>query len=132
VSRVKRDRSRRHLEQGSAAPPPVVHSITDAVRAHSDDMDLRIKRYLISMGIRTVCVILVLIVHGPSRWVFAALAIVLPYIAVVMANVAGSRRGSAPQPVASTRLPIASDAEKSTGVQASSEQSGTQSHEWTA
>jgi uncharacterized membrane protein len=128
VSGVKKGRSRRNPGPGSASPAPVVHSITDAVRSHSDDMDLRIKRYLISMGIRTICVILVLIVHGPSRWVFAALAIVLPYIAVVMANVAGSRRGSAPQPVASTRLPIASDAEKSTGVQASSEQANPQSH----
>lgn len=44
------------------------------------------------MGIRTVCVILVIIVPGPLRWVFAAGAIVLPYIAVVSANAAGERR----------------------------------------
>jgi Protein of unknown function (DUF3099) len=106
--------------QGPVPQPPVVHSITGAVRSHSDDMDMRIKRYLVSMGIRTVCFILVLVVHGPSRWVFAGLAIVLPYIAVVMANAAGGRRGSAPQPVPSARLPIAPDLENPTGVQASS------------
>jgi hypothetical protein len=69
-----------------------VHSITAAAAPHSDDLDARIRRYLISMGIRTVCVILVIVIDGPVRWVFAVLAIVLPYIAVVMANVVGRRQ----------------------------------------
>jgi Flp pilus assembly protein TadB len=72
--------------------PPVVHSITGAAQAHSQDLDARIKRYLFSMALRTVCVILVLVVHSPIRWVFAVLAVVLPYVAVVMANAAGGRR----------------------------------------
>jgi hypothetical protein len=55
-------------------------------------MQHRANRYLLSMGIRTLCVILVIIVPGPLRWVFAAGAIVLPYIAVVAANAAGERR----------------------------------------
>jgi Protein of unknown function (DUF3099) len=129
---MNRGRWRRAPEPGPSSSAPVVHSITSAAQAHSDDMDRRIKRYLISMGIRTVCVILVLVVHGPSRWVFAVLAIILPYIAVVMANAVGSRRGSGPQPVPSTQLPIADKPEKSTGVQASSEQTNAESHEWTA
>jgi hypothetical protein len=95
-------------------------------------LDLRIKRYLISMGIRTVCVILVLVVHGPSRWVFAVLAICLPYIAVVMANVAGNGRGSGAQPVSSVRLPIAAASEKLTGAQASPEQTNFDSGERTS
>ena len=45
------------------------------------------------MALRTLCVILVLVIHSPVRWVFAVLAVVLPYIAVVMANAAGQRRG---------------------------------------
>ncbi|HST85780.1 MAG TPA: DUF3099 domain-containing protein [Kineosporiaceae bacterium] len=72
--------------------PPVVHTITGAAQAHSDDLDARIKRYLFSMALRTACVILVLVIHSPIRWVFAVLAIVLPYVAVVMANAAGGRR----------------------------------------
>jgi Protein of unknown function (DUF3099) len=70
----------------------VVHSITGAPTPHSDDHDARVKRYLVSMGIRTVCVVLVMVIDSPVRWVFAVLAVILPYIAVVMANVAGVGR----------------------------------------
>ena len=48
-------------------------------------------RYLVSMGVRTACVVLTFVVPGPARWFFAAGAVVLPYVAVVAAN-AGSRR----------------------------------------
>jgi hypothetical protein len=57
-----------------------------------DEMHHRMKRYLISMSIRTVCFILAVVLHGWLRWTMAAAAIVLPYIAVVMAN-AGPSRG---------------------------------------
>ena len=82
----------RSPKESAPAQAPVVHSITAAAQSHSEDMDTRIRRYLISMAIRTVCVILVLVIDNPIRWVFAVLAIVLPYVAVVMANAAGSRR----------------------------------------
>ena len=59
------------------------------------------------MGLRTVCVVLVLVVHSPIRWVFAVLAVVLPYIAVVMANAAGNRRRSTVAPVPVSRVPLA-------------------------
>jgi hypothetical protein len=85
----------------------LVHSITAAAQSHSADMDARIKRYLISMAIRTVCVILVLVIDSPIRWLFAALAIVLPYIAVVMANAAGGRRRAAVPAVPMIRMPLA-------------------------
>jgi len=52
----------------------------------SEDIDYRQRRYLISMGIRTVCVILVVFLPNPWRWVAAAGAIFLPYIAVIFAN----------------------------------------------
>ena len=54
-------------------------------------------RYLISMGIRTVCVVLAVVVDGPLRWVFVVGAIVLPYVAVVMANARGERRQRPPR-----------------------------------
>jgi hypothetical protein len=73
------------------APPPEVVSITGAPRSHSDDLNRRMSRYLTSMLIRTVCVVLVVVVDSPVRWVFAVGAIVLPYVAVVMANARGER-----------------------------------------
>ena len=71
---------------------PEVYRITSAAGSHSADMQQRAGRYLVSMGIRTLCVILVIVVPGPLRWVFAVGAIVLPYVAVVAANAVGERR----------------------------------------
>ncbi len=71
---------------------PEVHSITGAHTPRSDDLEQRMGRYLVSMLIRTICVVLVLVVDGPLRWVFAVGAIVLPYVAVILANNSGQRR----------------------------------------
>jgi hypothetical protein len=71
-------------------------------------MQQRAGRYLVSMGIRTLCVILVILVPGPLRWVFAVGAIVLPYVAVVAANATGQRRDpplQAPPPMVGRSLP---------------------------
>ena len=73
-----------------------VYSVTAARRGTSDDLAQRQRRYLISMGIRTVCFVLAVVTHGPIRWVFVAAAVVLPYVAVVMANAVGSGTGDAP------------------------------------
>lgn len=96
--------SRRSRPAPGQVTTPQVHSITAAATSHTADLNSRVRRYLVSMGIRTVCVILVVIVPGPARWVFAVLAIVLPYIAVVMANVARKHRGS---PAVMTGSPVA-------------------------
>ncbi|MBA2419433.1 MAG: DUF3099 domain-containing protein [Nocardioidaceae bacterium] len=61
-------------------------SITDARVAHSVDLKARQRRYLISMGIRTVCFVCAVIATGPLRWFFVFGAIFLPYVAVVLAN----------------------------------------------
>ena len=104
---------------GREQDQPEVYRITSAAGSHSADMQQRAVRYLLSMGIRTLCVILVILVPGPLRWVFAAGAIVLPYIAVVAANAAGERRErplqgmppavgrSLPAPPATTVEPVA-------------------------
>jgi Protein of unknown function (DUF3099) len=65
--------------------------ITDARTAHSDDLKHRQKRYLLSMGVRTLCFVGAVIVDSWLRWVLLVAALFLPYIAVVMAN-AVSRR----------------------------------------
>ncbi len=46
-------------------------------------------RYTIAMSIRTLCIILGVISTGVLMWVFFALAIFLPYFAVVLANSQG-------------------------------------------
>jgi hypothetical protein len=76
------------------AEEPEIYRITGARSPHSQDLDRRINRYLISMAIRTACVILVFVFPSPIRWVFAAGAVFLPYVAVLFANAADKRRGT--------------------------------------
>jgi Protein of unknown function (DUF3099) len=65
--------------------------ITDASRPHSEDIRSREKRYLISMGIRTLCFVLTIVFIGHwLMWVFLVGSLVLPYVAVVMANAGAS------------------------------------------
>src|SRR5262245_31683666 len=66
--------------------------ITTAATSRGDDISARQRRYVISMGIRTVCFIAAVAV-GPGwlRWVLIVGAIFLPYVAVVMANAANGR-----------------------------------------
>ena len=66
--------------------------ITTASTSAADDIAGRQRRYLISMAIRTACVIgAVAVGPGPLRWVLFAGAVLLPYVAVVFAN-AGNHR----------------------------------------
>jgi hypothetical protein len=53
----------------------------------ADDIAGRQRRYLISMAVRTACVIGA-VAAGPGvlRWVLVAGAVLLPYVAVVFAN----------------------------------------------
>lgn len=76
------------------APEPTA-SITTAQRTLREDINRRAGRYLLSMGIRTVCLVLAVVVDGPLRWAFLAGAVLLPYVAVVMAN-AGREREELP------------------------------------
>ncbi|MFN8126370.1 MAG: DUF3099 domain-containing protein [Candidatus Nanopelagicales bacterium] len=63
-----------------------VHSVTSAQTGLSEEQRARTKRYLISMGIRTACFLGVIFTEGWVRWALVVGAVVLPYIAVVMAN----------------------------------------------
>ena len=60
--------------------------ITDAQRSLHEEQGLRAKRYFISMLVRTLCFIFAVISSGFFMWFFIALAMVLPYVAVVVAN----------------------------------------------
>ena len=66
-------------------------SVTSLPQSPQDEAKHRVRRYALTMGIRTVCFLLIALVQpfGWWTWVFAAAAIFLPYVAVVYAN-AGS------------------------------------------
>lgn len=61
-------------------------------------------RYSITMGIRLVCIALCLVVHGWWLLVFAAGAVFLPYIAVILANVMDSKAGTVERPESLPRM----------------------------
>jgi|SRR5215472_3507642 hypothetical protein len=79
-------RAGHHLGRGQQQ----VHLVTQARRPKSEDIAYRQRRYLIMMGIRTVCLIIALIMFiNHAGWLTAIPAvgaIFLPYFAVVMAN----------------------------------------------
>lgn len=72
--------------------------ITSAHTSHSERIRGRQRRYLISMGIRTVCFILAVVADGWLRWGFIIAAVVLPYFAVIAANAAGEVDDGGPEP----------------------------------
>lgn len=59
------------------------------------DRRKRMIRYTIAMSIRTLCLIGLVVVPNWTRFIFAVGAVVLPYVAVIVANV-GSRGASDP------------------------------------
>lgn len=60
--------------------------ITTAASSPADDISARQRRYVLSMGIRTVCFVAAIVADGWLRWVLIVAALLLPYVAVVMAN----------------------------------------------
>ncbi|BDZ38113.1 DUF3099 domain-containing protein [Microbacterium suwonense] len=84
-------------------------SVTSLPLSPQDEAKRRVRHYAVTMGIRTVCFILMALVQPIGWWtfVFAAGAIFLPYIAVVAAN-AGS--DSTPVAVESPVLELEPDA----------------------
>ena len=75
------------------ADEPVL--VTTAGRSPREEQRERERRYLITMGIRVVCIILAIVLFGVGlRWIAAfavAGSLILPWVAVVAAN-AGPRR----------------------------------------
>jgi hypothetical protein len=60
--------------------------ITTASSSRHEDIAVRQRRYVLSMSLRTVCFVGAVIAEGWLRWVLVAGAVLLPYVAVVMAN----------------------------------------------
>ena len=61
-------------------------SVTSVPESRQVDQSRRLRNYLVTMGIRTACFILMVVVDGWLRWVFAAGAVFLPFFAVVAVN----------------------------------------------
>jgi len=81
------------------------HTITSAQRSLSAEQAGRTRKYLVSMGIRTGCVIGAIFIPGWPRWVLIAGAVVLPYLAVVIANGGKARDRGEPAEVTQQARP---------------------------
>ncbi|ANP72742.1 DUF3099 domain-containing protein [Cryobacterium arcticum] len=67
-------------------------SITTLPPSPDEERRSRMIKYTVTMGIRMVCIVLMLFVHGWWLLVCALGAILLPYFAVIAANVHGEQR----------------------------------------
>jgi hypothetical protein len=84
-----------------------VYLVTTARTGHSEEMSGRQRRYLISMTIRVVFLVLAIFVFsGWLRLVGIAGAIVLPWIAVVLANAGPTGNDGQPTFVAPDHIEI--------------------------
>jgi hypothetical protein len=88
-------------------------SITTLPESPDAERNRRMTRYAITMGIRVVCVILCFFVHGWWLLLPIAGAVILPYIAVVAANVGQKRASQVERPGAI--VPLYSDPSRERG-----------------
>jgi len=99
---------------GFFRPPAVV--ITSAAQSRREELRRRELRYVLTMSVRVVAFILaVILFHGVLRWIAVFLALVLPWLAVVIANAPFRATGGAPNPVTPrgpASLPPARDHER--------------------
>lgn len=76
-------------------------TITSLPLSPDEERRARVLRYSVAMGVRIVCVVLAIVTHGWLQLVAIIGAVVLPYFAVVVANVAV--RKAAPDVLRPTR-----------------------------
>lgn len=65
--------------------------ITTASTSRHEEIAARQRRYIFSMALRTACFVAAIVTTGVVRWLLVAAALILPYIAVVMANAVATR-----------------------------------------
>ena len=75
--------------------------VTTAGKSPREEQRERTRRYLVTMGIRTLCFVLAVVLYAVHlHWaaaVTAAASLILPWVAVVAAN-AGPKRGELERP----------------------------------
>ncbi|NYF99661.1 DUF3099 domain-containing protein [Janibacter cremeus] len=64
----------------------IVPSVTTAPVTLQEEQSGRMRQYLWTMALRTACFIGAYFFEGWLRWTCVALAVVLPYVAVVLVN----------------------------------------------
>ncbi|MDO5503916.1 MAG: DUF3099 domain-containing protein [Actinomycetia bacterium] len=70
---------------------PAPQSVTTARPPLRDEQSARVRKYLLAMGIRTACFFGAVFTTGYLRWTLAAMAVFLPFFAVVIANAVAPR-----------------------------------------
>ncbi|WP_395243118.1 DUF3099 domain-containing protein [Agromyces sp. MMS24-K17] len=75
------------------------YTITSLPPSPEAERKSRMVKYTITMSIRVLCIFCMLFARGWWLWIFAAGAIFLPYVAVVLANVGSSRGEQVAPPV---------------------------------
>ncbi|WP_328462594.1 DUF3099 domain-containing protein [Streptomyces sp. NBC_00448] len=101
---------------------PEIFQITGARTGLTDDVRGRQRRYIISMSIRTVSVILTVVlwnIERPLAWATLIVGVLLPYVAVVFAN--GGRENTPNLPTSSYVPPLARPALEPSRVEAAAE-----------
>lgn len=87
-------------------PSPGVQSATALRDSPLADRRKRMRKYTITMSVRTLCLIALVVVPDWWRYVFGVGAVVLPYIAVVLANVGSSGAAEPVRPGAAPPLAV--------------------------
>jgi len=75
-------------------------SATSLHLSPEDERRTRMIRYTVAMSVRMVCIVLGVFTQGVLMWIFFALAIFLPYFAVVLANAQGAPKESTSRAIA--------------------------------
>lgn len=90
-------------------------TITTLPRSPEADRRARMIHYTVTMVIRLICIALCLVVQGWWLLVFAAGAIFLPYIAVILANAVDSKVSNIESPGSSTPMIESSISDRASG-----------------
>lgn len=87
------------------AKASVISSLTTLPPSPADDRKRRMNNYLIAMAIRIGCILMCFVVHGWWAIIFVVGAVVIPYFAVVLANVSSGQSTEVRRPGAIVQLP---------------------------
>ena len=96
---------------GDRTAPPAAYRpaettvITSARTRASRELSSRVRRYTLAMTFRMACFLAMIVVDGWLRWVLLAVAVFMPYLAVVVANQADQRTAAAVPTIAPEPAP---------------------------
>lgn len=95
------------MESGGRRSPDVPLITSEPVSA-AQELKGRERRYLLQMAVRVGCFGAAVAIDHWTRWLFVVGAVVLPYIAVVLANAGQDRPAGTPTLLDAPQLPTAS------------------------